>query len=701
MKKTLKRLAAGFMSLALLLSMNFTSLAAKTKAAKGEFVLGQYDIVVSPNGNDSWSGHLAEPNADGTDGPFATLEAAKNYLRVLKTYDLYADLTGLTVWLRGGTYYLDKTLEFTAEDLGDCNYKAYPGETPVISASTPVSGWTAETVNGIKMWTTTVNTKGDGWYFNTLYNGNTSLPRSRYPKTGELSVKSINTADELYPTSDYFKGNTSFNTNPTDLYLFSNLQDVDVRILHYWKDELIPVDSYNASTGYLKLSKPTSMTTAAGDRYFFENVFEALSLPGEWYLQRPEGKLYYIPLATDNINTTVLYAGKLETMITVNGIDGISFSGITFRDSDWHIVPTALENSQAAYGVAPTILTTNTNNISFIGCTLQNIGATGIKIGYNSKNCLVKSCLLRNIGGTGIFIDGNNVQPDAPDITKDITVTDNQIYQYGRIFNNAIGVMLTNARNCEISHNEIHDGFYTAVSAGWVWGYSYNVTDYLKISDNLIYDIGQGWLADMGGIYTLGMQPHSVISGNVVHDVGCYSGSSGYGGWGIYLDEGTSGMTVKNNIAYDCSSQGFHQHYGKENIVKNNIFAMNKEGQVRVSLKEDHISMYFKHNIVVSQNATMYTSVEKGKFVDNKNIYWDYQRKCIVLSGDSTKIQDRIYRIGMLFRGYYKNGVFKDPLFKDIKNRDFTLSPKSPAIKAGFVPWDYKQAGTITKFDIS
>ena len=705
MKRIIKRLAAAFLSMVLLMSVNFTSLSAKTKAAGGDFILGNFDLVVSPQGNDKWSGRLAEPNAQRTDGPLATIGEAKERLKKLKNIDCGGAsdcvLTGLTVWLRGGTYFLDRTLEYTSDDLGNYAYKAYPGETPVISGAVPVTGWTAETVNGIQMWTANVSTSGDNWYFNILYNGNSSLPRARYPKTGELSVQSIIDAERKHPESDYFKGDTSFNANPSDLQAFSAIPDIDVRILHYWKDELIPLESCNTASGYIKLSKPASMTVSPGDRYFFENVFEALSAPGEWYLKRDTGKLYYIPLASDDINTTVLYAGKLETVMTINGVDGLSFNGISFRDTGWNIVPEELENSQAAYGVAPAILATNADNISFTGCTLQNIGATGIKIGLNTKNCLIKTCLFRNIGATGIFIEGSNVSPDDPSITKNIVVTDNHIYKYGRIFNNAIGVLLINARNCEISHNEIHDGFYTGISSGWVWGYSYNVTDYINISDNLIYDIGQGWLADMGGIYTLGMQPHSFITGNVVHDVGCYSGGSGYGGWGIYLDEGTSYMTVKNNIAYNCSSQGFHQHYGKNNLVTNNIFAMNGEGQVRVSRKEEHTSLYLFKNIIVSENTPMYTSVLKGKFVDYGNIYWDYQRKACVLSGESVKVKDRIYRIGMRLRGYYKNGVFKNPMFKDIDNRDFTLLPNSPAVRAGFVPWDYKQAGTVTKFDMS
>ncbi len=662
-----------------------------------EFVMGQYDLVVSTQGNDTWSGKLSQPNAEGTDGPLATLQAAKEKLKALVNTDL--DLRGLTVWVRGGTYRLDSVLEFTVEDLGHYTYKAYPGETPVVSGAIPIGNWQKEIVNGIEMWTTDTAIDAEN-HFNTLFNGDDSLPRSRYPKTGELQVSSIRAEDQLYPESNYFKGNTSFNANPADLSAFSNIQHVDVRILHYWKDELIPVESYDAVTGYCKLTKPTSMTTKAGDRYFLENVFEALSLPGEWYLHRQSGKLYYVPLATDNIETTVLNAGKLETIITINGVSGIGFKNILFRDTQWNIVPTELENSQAAQGVAPAILVTDSQDTFFQSCTLQNIGATGIKMGVNTQNGFVKSCLFRNIGGTAVFIEGLNVQPDAVNVTKDIIVTDNHIYKYGRVFNNAIGVLLIHARNCEISNNEIHDGFYTGISAGWVWGYAHNVTDYLKISNNHIYDIGQGWLADMGGIYMLGVQPNTLISGNVVHDVGCYGGGSGYGGWGIYLDEGSSYMTVENNIAYNCSSQGFHQHYGRDNLVQNNIFAMNGDGQVRVSRNEDHNEIYLKRNIIVGNNSPMYAGVEKGKFVDDGNLYWDYQRKCMVLSGDSTNIKDRIYRVAMQCKDYYNNGIFADPLFADIENRDFTLSPDSPALKMGFVSWDYRQAGTLTAFEL-
>ncbi|HOU10441.1 MAG TPA: right-handed parallel beta-helix repeat-containing protein [Clostridiales bacterium] len=666
-----------------------------------EFVMGSHDLVVSPLGSDLWSGKIPEPNAEGTDGPLASIEEAKERLKKLKNIDCGEGsdciLKDVTVWLREGAYFPAATLKFGPDDLGNVTYKAYPGEKPAISGAVPVSGWRAETVNGVPAWTTQLE---PGTAFNTLYRGGTSLPRPRFPKEGELNVASVNHADELAPDSTYFKANLSFNANPADMFAFHNLKDVDVRILHFWKDELIPLESFDPATGYVRLSKPSSMTISEGDRYFFENVFEALDEPGEWYLDQVTGKLAYVPEPSEDIASTVLYAGKLERIMSIDSVDGIVFEGITFRDSEWNIVPQPLENSQAAYGVAPCILVQNAENIAFTSCRLENIGASGIKIGADCQNCSVTGSLFYKIGANAVFIEGQNLQPGDARVTRNIKVSDNHIYRYGRNFNNAIGVLLIHARECEISHNEIHDGFYTGISAGWVWGYGYNVTDYLKISDNLIYDIGQGWLADMGGIYTLGMQPHTVVSGNVVHDVGCYSGSSGYGGWGIYLDEGSTGITVENNLAYDCSSQGFHQHYGRENLVRNNIFAFNADGQVRVSRVEEHTSLFLKNNIIVSKNQPIYTGITKGQFVDDSNLYWDYCRGAIVLSGSTTNIFDRIYPITARCRGYYNHGVFEDPRFVDACARDFRLKRGSPAFEAGFVEWDISAAGTLTAFDV-
>lgn len=710
----IKAVAAMIVSLILAFGSSVTPVFPEVKQTEKKpieslvFEMKKYDYIVSPDGDDSFSGKLTEVNSDRTDGPLRTVFEAQRRLRGLVNADVI--LGKVTVWLRGGTYYLDRAITFTSEDLPNVTYCAYNGETPVFSAGKSVgeNGWQTETVNGVTVWTTQVD-----FDFNTLYTDNTVLPCTRLPETGYFTVKSQNTTDSLYTPEttpwEYTLGEKAFDVNKEDLQSlnsFKNLGDIRVRVLHYWKDELFNIKSYDSENGTLKFDKPNSMSCKAGDRYFLENVFEALNTPGEWYLDKPENKLYYVPQSTDDINTLRLSAGGLRKILGIDGVNSIAFKGITFRDTDFCVINYTdhdeygfdryMEHPQAAYSVPAAINVTNAHGIVFDACTVINVGMSGIKFSRNVQDSSVTRCLLQNIGGNAVYIHGENDENATLD--TNISVTDNHIYKYGRQFANAIGVLLVHANRCTISNNEIHDGFYTAISAGWVWGYSFNITDYLTIENNRIYDIGQGWLSDMGGIYTLGMQPHTVIRGNVINNVAADPDEGGYGGWGVYLDEGSSGILVEKNLAFDCGSNAFHQHYGKENLIRNNIFALSKDGQARISRNEEHLSAMFEHNIFVGDNQPMYASVEKGKFTDNSNLYWDYSRRCLVVSskGEDMMIKNRLGTIIMKSLGLYDNAVFRDPMFKNAKEFDFTLAVNSPAMEMGFEPWDYGTAGTIS-----
>ena len=103
---------------------------------------------------------------------------------------------------------------------------------------------------------------------------------------------------------------------------------------------------------------------------------------------------------------------------------------------------------------------------------------------------------------------------------------------------------------------------YVGISVGWQWGFGRTGNANSVISSNYISTIGQGQLSDMGCIYHLGIDSGTLIEGNICTNTSSYY----YGGWGYYLDEGSSNVTVRGNLAFDLKTAGFTQHYGRCNI---------------------------------------------------------------------------------------------------------------------------------------
>lgn len=659
-----------------------------TGMALPTFASEKKEIYVSPNGNDNSEGDIGSP--------LATLAAAKEKAKKLGS--------GATVYFREGTYTISETVRFDESDSSDVTYKAYNGERVVFTLGVPYTGFEECTVNGVRAFKKDIGKDAD---LNILFNEREAFTKTRYPESGYLRVKEISDSD-IMPEADgsdyYFAPLNGMYAEAGEIGEFKNMTDVIVRILHFWKDEMLPVSSFDSESGHFKFSKYASMSIKQNDRFFLENVFEMLRKPGQWYLDKAEGILYVIPNDGDSPAEYTVDGAMLETMISVDGANGISFENIIFRGNGFSY-SVERDFSQAAYDATPCISYENARNFSIKNCEFRDIAACSVFLGRAVQNASVESCIFDNIGAQAVYIRGENVDVSNENVTKDIRVTNNSISKYGRVFFNAVGVLVIHANSVEISHNEIHDGYYTAVSVGWVWGYSYSVTYNNKICDNLIYNIGQGWLSDMGGIYTLGNQPGTVISGNVIHNVAADPDEGGYGGWGIYLDEGSSYITVEKNLAYSCGSNAYHLNYGSYNTVRNNIFVLSGESQFKTVSNLGRVTpddggkktIDLFNNIILTDGGTRAVSniSDKAAWNEYNNIYWDLSL------GDDIYIDigDRADRsIGIqraMVKGLVTSPTIADPMFRDAANFDFELSPDSPAIAAGFEPWDYADAGTV------
>ena len=569
----------------------FAAIGEETYFGQPSFTPGN-NIYVSESGNDTQPGTL--------EAPVRTLREAFARALLLDGGDV------ITIWMRGGTYVFDEPMAIIAS--APTTYekiivRAYGEEMPVLTGSTPLDGWFETELHGVSVWAAYYQ----GRTLRALYGEDGARQPSRWPKGGMFSVRDVYQEGDSKLDSSF-----AFYVNPSNMPPV--LDGAVMRLLHWWKDEIIGINAYNPSGGLLMLNRPTAMSVEAGDRFFLEYVSGIPLTAGEWVQDTTANMLYYAPKAGETIGGTRLYAGVQEQLISLRGLSNLEFNGLVFEKTGWEIPNNDVYSDfpQAAYDAGSAIFVSNAKNITFTNCYFRHIGSGCIRLDTAVKSVIINNCSFLDIGAQAIYVHGQNM-PVGPMVTENIIIDNNHINGYGLNFYNAAAILIIHARGMDIMHNEIHGGTYTAISAGWVWGDSYSVAQSIRIRNNLIYNIGQGVLSDMGAIYLLGNQPGTVVSGNIIHDVT----SAEYGGWGIYLDEGSSEITVTENLVYRCSAQGFHQHNGNNNTVENNIFAHNGEGQVCSS---GHGSFYLNKNIIVGQGQHLIRD-GNGQIQTGKNIY--------------------------------------------------------------------------------
>jgi hypothetical protein len=241
-----------------------------------------------------------------------------------------------------------------------------------------------------------------------------------------------------------------------------------------------------------------------------------------------------------------------------------------------------------------------------------------------------------------------------------------------------------------VTHNSIHDFYYTGISIGWTWGYGPALATNNLVTFNHVHHIGVKSdgdgpiLSDMAGIYTLGKQPGTRIINNLWHDVAAVR----YGGWGIYFDEGSSGIVAMSNLVYRTTHGGFHQHYGETNIVRNNIFAFARDHQIQRTRNEPHLGFTFETNIVYFASGTLVTGDWSGdNYRMEGNVYFDRR------PAESAGWFGQEKLLEWQKKGHDLNSIVSDPLFANPDQNDFRLRPDSPALQRGFQPLDLGAVG--------
>lgn len=423
------------------------------------------------------------------------------------------------------------------------------------------------------------------------------------------------------------------------------------------------------------------------DLYCIENLRSAFDAPGEWFCDAAAGEVLYRPLPGETISEAFVPRDGLETLLSVKGAVDVTFENVSFSLSApvSGKGPSSLPLWQAAAGVCSAAVTVDfSTNVVFRNCRFEKTGSYALWFREMARGGGAYSCEMTDLGAGGVRI-GLHSWKKGEETTSGVTVDDCLVSDGGRFHPAGVGVLIAHASDCSVVHNEIRDLFYTGVSVGWTWGYSGSPSQRNTVAFNLIHDIGHGELADMGGVYTLGTSFGTCVSNNVIHGVHSYS----YGGWGLYPDEGSEGITLENNLVYDTDDASFHQHYGRDNVLRNNILVDSANGQIAVTRAEEHRSFTCERNIVIWSKGDAFvkyggTKSERAKIDWRRNLWWRADGKD---EFNGTSFADWRRRVKD------EGSVFADPLFADWKAHDFTLSPKSPALGLGFVPFDPSLAG--------
>ncbi|MBN1394381.1 MAG: right-handed parallel beta-helix repeat-containing protein [Pirellulales bacterium] len=677
------------------------------------------DFHVAPNGDDGWSGCLPAPNAERTDGPLATLAAARDKVRLLKKQGPML-MKPVRVLFRGGTYRLDGPIRFTPQDSGRREapivYAARPGEKPIFSAAVPISGWKKS--DG-PLWTAVVPAVKEGrLYFRQLFVDGKRCTPARTPNDGYFTTlgPGVDWKDKEAARRN-IATKKSIRCKAEDLASISDWSDAVAVVYHSWTTSRHRIESADRANNILYFTNPSEWPMGffytRSQRYFVEFVPGGVDAPGEWHLDRRSGVLTYYPRPGEDMTKVEAVAPcGAEELLRLEGdpsgekfVEHLRFEGLSFQHSAWNMPREEMVDGFGAdFPRTAAVHARGAKNCEFVRCQIAHTGGYALWLDFGCKRNRLEQCHLHDLGAGGVRIgqckisdvrvDGVRVEKNAEGLPEeaDLWAGDNDVYNCfihdgGRVFQAGIGVIVGRCSNNRIRNNEICDFNYSGVSVGWSWwndppSYAHhNLVEY-----NHIHHLGWGRLSDMGGVYTLGYSPGTIIRNNLIHDILAYSRR----GWGLYPDEGTAEAIFENNIVYRTTDGAIHDHLGRDNIVQNNIFAFSAtRGQITRNPEPGVCSFDCRRNIVYDvRTPPLGGDWTTPSFKLDYNLYWHTSKEPLVFPGDRTFRQWQQL-------GYDVHSVVAYPRFADAERFDFRLRPDSPALMLGFKPIDAGEIGLV------
>lgn len=694
------------------------------------------DFYVSTKGSDKWSGKLSEPNKDGTDGPFATLEKAKMAVRDLKENKK----DDITVYIRGGEYKFSKTVIFDLKDSGNdgsmITYSAYPGEKPVFSGGFDVNNWKKldykveglpDEANGHVLVASVEKP------FLSLYDEEGILPRARTEMF--IPLKGGKTNKVVCP-----KG---------IIQNWKNIRDIDVvvRPHHAWIMNILPVTDIDFKNNTVMTG--TNSTYAMNVLHFLrdtkscwlENVITGLKEPGNWVYNSEEKKVYLWPRNNSKVTIPVLMEVlKIEGNINENGEDipvrNITIKGITFKHADTYRIDADDKGLQHDWDFLDKnnaiVRLRGTENCVVDDCHFIHTGSGAIRVDLYGQNNKITNNHIEHIGGGGILLCGYG--PGNKDVNKNNLVYNNHVHHVGEIFWHSPGIFLWQSGKNRVANNLIHNTNYTGlIISGFITHFIEKkkgrelvstirrseiasipenptidfVRPYLHTNDNVIeYNEIHHVMEKMGdgnAIYIRGAGSNNVIRYNYIHDLVAPMIMQ----CAVRTDGGQMDTSFEKNIIYRCTSQGIMLKLNNKAINNFVIDVLEPPRGYYLSLREAPMNdAEVKKNIFYSTKKVVEfinelkpgqefaTEDARGRAVARcKDIDTDYN---IYYCKANPELGDEFLKKQQK-DGIDKNSASFDPMFVDPQNGDFRFKPNSPALKMGIEPIDMSKIGLRKK----